>query len=128
MNESESKLIMTNKMYDILKRLVQVILPATSSAYFALAAIYDLPNPDKIVGTIAVVTTFLGVTLGISTAQYYKSDVPYDGNMVIRSNNVGNKMFSLELNSDPNDIEGKESISFKVHREPFEDFEDVDEG
>ena len=40
--------------------------------YFALAGTWDLPYGEEVVGTITAVDTFLGVVLGISTAQYNK--------------------------------------------------------
>lgn len=63
---------MTDKTYDILKRIVQYILPALGTLYFALAQIWNLPLAEQVVGTITALDTFLGVVLGISTAQYKK--------------------------------------------------------
>lgn len=66
---------MSNKTYDILKYLAQVVIPAVSALYFGLATIWGLPYGEEIVGTLAVVDTFLGALLGISTAQYKKQNV-----------------------------------------------------
>ena len=64
---------MTNKMYDILKWIAQYFLPAVGTLYFALAGIWGLPYGEQVVGTITAVYTFLGVLLGISSAQYNKA-------------------------------------------------------
>ena len=64
---------MTNKMYDILKWIAQYFLPAVGPLYFALAGIWGLPCGEQVVGTITAVDTFLGVLLGISSAQYNKA-------------------------------------------------------
>lgn len=64
---------MTNKMYDILKWIAQYFLPAVGTLYFALAGIWGLPCGEQVVGTITAVDTFLGVLLGISSAQYNKA-------------------------------------------------------
>ena len=48
------------------------LLPALGTLYFALASIWGLPCGEQIVGTITAIDTFLGVILGISTAQYNK--------------------------------------------------------
>ena len=61
---------MTNKVYDILKWIAQYFLPAVGTLYFALAGIWGLPYGEQVVGTITAVDTFLGVLLGISSAQY----------------------------------------------------------
>lgn len=63
---------MSNSTYDTLKFIVQIVLPACGTLYFALASIWGLPYAEQIVGTIAAVTTFLGVVLKISTVQYNK--------------------------------------------------------
>ena len=63
---------MSNKVYDILKWIAMYLLPALGTLYFALSAIWGLPYGEQIVGTITAVDTFLGVILGISTAQYNK--------------------------------------------------------
>ena len=66
---------MTNKVYDILKGIAQYFLPAIGTLYFALAGIWGLPYGEQIVGTITAVDTFLGVLLGISSAQYNKASL-----------------------------------------------------
>lgn len=63
---------MSNKIYDILKWVAQLLLPAIATLYFALAGIWGFPYGEEIVGTITALDTFLGVILGISTAQYNK--------------------------------------------------------
>lgn len=64
---------LTNKTYDILKWIAQYLLPGLGTLYFALASIWGLPYGEQIVGTITAVDTFLGVILGISTAEYNKT-------------------------------------------------------
>ena len=63
---------MSNKAYDVLKWIAMYLLPALGTLYFALAGIWGLPYGEQIVGTITAIDTFLGVILGISTAQYNK--------------------------------------------------------
>jgi len=62
----------TNKTYDVLKWIAQILLPAIGTLYFALASIWGLPYAEQIVGTITAIDCFLGALLGISTAQYNK--------------------------------------------------------
>lgn len=61
---------MTNKTYDILKFIAQIVLPAIGTLYFALAGIWGLPYGEQIVGTITAVDTFLGAVLKISSDRY----------------------------------------------------------
>nr|DAW50328.1 MAG TPA: holin [Caudoviricetes sp.] len=62
----------SNKLYDILKWLVIIVLPALATLYAALAAVWVWPDPDQVVTTITAVDTFLGAVLCISSATYNK--------------------------------------------------------
>ena len=61
-----------SKIYDVLKWIALVVLPAIGTLYFALSSIWGLPYGEQIVGTITAVDTFLGAILGISSIQYAK--------------------------------------------------------
>jgi hypothetical protein len=63
---------MSNKLYDLLKKIAQIWLPALGTLYFALAQIWGLPYAEQIVGTISAIDCFLGAILGISSMQYKK--------------------------------------------------------
>lgn len=65
---------MSNKIYDILKWIAQILLPALGTLYFALAGIWGFPYAEQVVGTITAVDTFLGIILGISSSQYKKTN------------------------------------------------------
>lgn len=65
---------MSNKVYDILKYIAQIVLPAVGTLYFALASIWGFPYGEEIVGTITAVDTFLGAVLMISSASYNKGE------------------------------------------------------
>ena len=64
--------MLTNKTYNALKWIAQIVLPALGALYFGLSQIWSLPYGKEVVGTITVLDTFLGALLGISTAQYNK--------------------------------------------------------
>ena len=63
---------LTNKVYDVLKMVTTIVLPALSTLYFAIAEIWNFPYGAEIVGTIAAVTAFLGTMLKVSTNNYNK--------------------------------------------------------
>ena len=63
-----------DKVYDVLKWIAMYLLPALGTLYFALAGIWNFPCGEEVVGTITAIDTFLGVILGISTAQYNKEN------------------------------------------------------
>lgn len=64
-------MLMSNKTYDILKWIAQILLPALGALYFGLAKIWGFPYGTEIVGTISLVDAFLGALLGISSSNYY---------------------------------------------------------
>lgn len=61
---------MNNKMYDVLKYIAQIVLPALGTLYFALAGLWNFPYVEQVVGTISAVDTFLGCILKISSNKY----------------------------------------------------------
>jgi hypothetical protein len=61
-----------DNVYNILKWVTLILLPALATLYFALSGIWGFPYGEQIVGTLAAVETFLGTLLGISTIQYNK--------------------------------------------------------
>ena len=68
------EMIMSDKIYDILKWVALIFIPALGTLYFALSTIWGLPYGEQIVGTLTAVDTFLGALLGISTYQYNKEE------------------------------------------------------
>lgn len=65
---------LNNKVYDILKWIAMIVLPALGTLYFTLAGIWGLPYGEQVVGTITALVTALGTILKISTAKYNKSN------------------------------------------------------
>ena len=63
---------LNDKVYNFLKWLAIIVLPAIGSLYFGLSGIWGFTYAEQIVGTITLVDTFIGALLGISTAQYNK--------------------------------------------------------
>lgn len=66
---------MSDKVYNILKFIAQILLPALGTLYFALSSIWGsniFPYAEQIVGTITAIDAFIGALLGISSHYYYK--------------------------------------------------------
>ena len=64
---------LSNKAYDVLKYIAQIVLPALGVFYAALAKIWGFPYGEEIVGTVAAVDLLLGSLLKISTDNYNKT-------------------------------------------------------
>lgn len=69
---------LSNKVYDVLKWVVMIVLPASSAFYVALAPVWNWPYAEQVAMTISAATALLGALLGISTAQY-KKEVDING-------------------------------------------------
>ncbi len=61
-----------DRIYDALKWICQIVIPAIATLYFTLSGIWGFPYGEQVVGTLTAIDTFLGVCLGISTFQYKK--------------------------------------------------------
>lgn len=63
---------LTNKQYDLYKKLVTVVAPALITLITGLGALYKFDS-TAITGTLALLTTFTGTVLGISSKKYNES-------------------------------------------------------
>ena len=63
---------MSNKTYDILKKICQVILPAVITFYGVVASTLNFPYTEQIITIAVAFDTMLGTMLGISSRNYYK--------------------------------------------------------
>lgn len=106
--------VMPGKVYDFLKQVALVLLPAVSTLYFMLGETWGWSNVAQVVGTIAAIDTFLGAILGLSARAYNRSDAKYDGTINHSFNEKGKKTYLLEINSQPEVIDVKKSIILKV--------------
>ena len=63
---------LNDKVYDVLKWIALIFIPAVGALYFGLAQIWGFPYGEEIVGTLTLIDTFLGALIGISTVNYNK--------------------------------------------------------
>lgn len=107
-------LVLSPKLYNKVKASALIVLPAFASLYFALGSIWGLPNVEQVVGSITVFDTFLGSIVGLSSRTYNNSSARFDGHISIIDHPDGPKQYILELDSDPEDIDQKKSVTFRV--------------
>lgn len=67
-----SRTILPDKVYNVLKWVVIIALPAVATLWFTLGKIWGFPYLAEVEGTIVAIDAFLGCLLGISTIQYSK--------------------------------------------------------
>ena len=63
-------MVLNSKVYDTMKWLVQIVLPAIGACYAALAALWGFPYAEQVVGSISAICVLLGACLRISNSNY----------------------------------------------------------
>lgn len=66
-------MIIPDKVYNVLKWIVMIVLPACATLYTTLSGLWGFPFADQITGTITAVATFMGAILMISSYNYKKN-------------------------------------------------------
>lgn len=105
-----------NKVYDTLKWITMILLPALSAAYFALSDLLGLPYADKVTGVIVILITFLGAVLKVSTSSYNNSEQKFDGVMHVDTSDPEKDLFTFELYESPEGFPEKDQLTFKVSK------------
>lgn len=97
---------MSDRMYNVLKHIALVVLPALATLYAALAAAWGWGYSTEIVATITAIDTFMGVILGLSSARYQP---PVDG--ILNVNKDGEVIAALS--TEPSEMSG--NVTLGVH-------------
>lgn len=95
---------LSNKTYDILKWVAQILFPGIATLYFAMSKIWGLPYCEEVVGTLSALTVFIGTIIGISSANY-----PGDGTIKMQGCTYKTKL-SIGLD----ELESKDTVMLKV--------------
>lgn len=112
-----------NKVYDIMKWIVTIIIPAIITLYSSLASIWGMPYSEQIIATLAAIDIFLGVIMKISSKEYNKN---LDGVLYIDKTSdeeTSKYLFSID---DLDDVDKKDHIVVKIKNKiPDEEWEDA---
>lgn len=100
-----------DKIYDVLKWVAQIVLPAAGTLYFALASIWGLPYGEQVVGTITAADAFLGALLGVSAMGYTG-----DGTLHVDTTDPKVDRYSLDFTTPLLDVDNKKSVTLKVEK------------
>lgn len=91
--------MMSNKAYDTVKWLGQIVAPAVATLYAALAGLLGLPGTVAVVGSITAIDTFLGVIMGWSASNYNKTLADPAGTILVDTQDPENGVY-LAANSE----------------------------
>jgi hypothetical protein len=116
MAESEpASAFFSQPLYDRLKFIAQIILPALGTFIFAVGGLWGWRYTVQTVGTITSLDLFLGAILQFSSAQYYKTGANFDGTILV--NDTPEKTtHTLELHQGPEILAKKNIVTFNVAR------------
>lgn len=109
----------TGPLYDRMKFIAQIVLPALATLYLTLGALWDLPKPQEVAATIVALDTFLGVCLQLSSTAF-KKESALVGDMIVGQNAAGGTVHTLAINTEHEleDLENKKEVRFKVVKQP----------
>lgn len=65
-------MILNEKLYEVLKWVCLIVLPAVATFIYAIGTIWQLPNMTPICETITAVATLIGCIIGVSSVNYYE--------------------------------------------------------
>jgi hypothetical protein len=118
-------LITDEKLYDRLKWVAQIFLPALGALVFALSGVWGFDTTGKIVGSIAAVDAFLGLLLkksndnyAIDLATLYQAEMSnpnnFDGDLYISPGEGENPDLTAAWNEHPDEFKDKETVTLRV--------------
>lgn len=111
-------MMLSNKVYDVLKWVALYLLPGLSALYFACSTIWGLPYGKEVVGTLAAITAFIATLLGISTSAYNQLDHS-DGTLDIDTISPDKDLYRLNLTTGFEDLKLKDEIKLKVNPKAY---------
>ena len=106
-------MVFTGRVYDFLKNLALIYLPALGTLYFGLAPFWHFPNVEEVTGSILVIDTVLGGVLGLSSKSYNKDK--YVGTINI-TETEDKKILSFDLGENAGDFDQKSEVTFKIEK------------
>lgn len=98
---------MNNQIYDILKGVALIIVPALATFVNAVGIVWGIPYTTEVTATITAFGVFLGAALGVSSANYTPET---HGNLVVTKHDDVYADFAAE----PANLKDGDTIVLKV--------------
>ena len=98
---------MNNQIYDILKRVALIVIPALATFVNAVGIVWGVPYTNEVTATITAFGVFLGAALGISSKTYEPEN---HGNLVVTKHDDVYADFTTE----PTNLKDGDTIVLKV--------------
>jgi len=107
-------LVLSSKAYNNIKWLVLILAPALATLYSGGALLFGWAFVAQVVGGIGLVSTFLGVTLGISNSNFQKNGADGSLDAHIQGDSVVLSKLALP-NITPEELAKKKSVTIQVN-------------
>lgn len=104
-------MVLNSNVYDGLKWLVQIVLPAIGTCYAALAVLWGFPYAEQVVGSISAICVLLGACLRISNSNY-----DGDGVLTVNSDLDDENEYNVAFNKDLSELANKKQIMITVNK------------
>jgi hypothetical protein len=112
-NAGKGRFALPPNLYDVLKDVALIYLPAFGTLYFALAGIWGFGYAEQVMGTVVSVSTFMGVCLKISKTSYDNSDKGKDGVLVVDQSGPTD-VYRLDVTTPLDEVADKKTITLKI--------------
>lgn len=100
---------MSDKTYDILKWVAQIVLPALGTFVAGIFALYHLPYGEQVVGTITLVDALLGTLLKVSSDGYSG-----DGELIVDRSDSDKDVYTISIPNYPEVLASKDRVILNV--------------
>lgn len=104
---------LSNKVYNAVKYIITIFLPAVGALYFALAQVWDFHRIVGVNGTINALITFGGLLIGYSTRKYNQTTGAPDGDLIVQEVD-GEKYLGLGVNQSIEAMTAKDQVTLNV--------------
>lgn len=104
------------KLYDFLKWVALVLLPALTALYVGVGSLWNFPAVTQVVGTMTVLDTVLGIILNKSSKNFLKERVV--GDLIVKQDPDGLAAgITMVAHRDPLILDEQKQAIFNVKRE-----------
>lgn len=108
--------ILSNKLYDVLKNIVLIFLPAFGTFYFALSQIWEFGSGEEVLATTSALAVFIGTLIKVGDKSYNNSEQQYDGEINTVRKDDGKLLYDMVLKGDPEGLQDLDQVKFKINR------------
>lgn len=109
MRKSDKHPFLSAQQERLSRHLVQVVLPAFGTLYFALSTGLGFPGGAEVIFATSAIGAFLGTALGLNSRR-----IPDSGEILIEETEDGVDLQRISLDATPSELAKMREVRFKV--------------